>query len=78
MALERVVLVGRDQGEDVVICRVSWAVRDPETDIPYLGGIMGLTISGMRYKKTRYVFTKPIIFIFSDSMFEQVLIYDIL
>jgi hypothetical protein len=39
---------------------------------------MGLTISGMRYKKTRYVFTKPIIFIFSDSMFEQVLIYDIL
>jgi hypothetical protein len=39
---------------------------------------MGLTISGVRYKKTRYVFTEPIIFIIIDSMFEQVLIYDIL
>jgi hypothetical protein len=51
VALERVVLVGRYQGEDVVISRVSWAVRDPETDILYLGGIMALTISGVRYEK---------------------------
>jgi hypothetical protein len=78
VALERVVLVGGDQGEHVVICRVSWAVRDPETDIFGRDRRIWDLLSGVRYKKTRYVFTEPIIFIISDSMFEQDFIYDFL